>query len=99
MDISQTKKKGRVTAETYECPHHWDIEEAISPVSRGVCRLCGAQKEFHNLLGDCLIEDVESSADWIRNGQRIQVHHAVGRQTFPRSHAGAAQTFLVGVPL
>lgn len=31
-----------------QCKHHWIIETAQGPVSRGVCRLCGAVKEFYN---------------------------------------------------
>ena len=31
------------------CPHHWVIESAMgAATSRGVCRLCGAEKEFRN---------------------------------------------------
>lgn len=30
--------------------HHWRIEEANGPISRGQCRLCGEQKEFRNWL-------------------------------------------------
>jgi len=31
-----------------KCRHHWVIEGARGPTSRGVCKLCGAEKEFHN---------------------------------------------------
>lgn len=30
------------------CRHYWVIESAKGPVSKGVCKFCGAQKEFHN---------------------------------------------------
>ena len=30
------------------CRHHWVIEDAESPASRGICRLCGAHKYFPN---------------------------------------------------
>jgi hypothetical protein len=30
------------------CQHHWLIEEAAGPVSRGVCKLCGAKRDFFN---------------------------------------------------
>ena len=33
---------------TTECPHHWLIETAAGPVSKGVCRLCGEEREFTN---------------------------------------------------
>lgn len=29
-------------------PHHWRIETPHGPVSRGVCRLCGATREYCN---------------------------------------------------
>lgn len=31
-----------------ECKHYWLIEGAGGPTSRGVCKFCGAEKEFHN---------------------------------------------------
>ena len=31
-----------------ECRHYWIIEGAKGPVSQGVCKFCGAKKEFHN---------------------------------------------------
>ena len=30
------------------CQHHWLIESPNGPVSKGVCRLCGAEREFQN---------------------------------------------------
>ena len=33
-----------------ECQHHWVIQEADGPFSSGMCRLCGALKEFKNYL-------------------------------------------------
>jgi len=35
-----------------EHAHHWLIEEASGPVSRGQCKRCGATKEFKNWLED-----------------------------------------------
>ncbi len=31
-----------------ECHHHWTIEEANGSTSRGVCKLCGAERVFYN---------------------------------------------------
>lgn len=42
----QTEKK-ELSA---ECRHHWVIESASRPVSKGKCRLCGLEKEFKNYL-------------------------------------------------
>ena len=33
-----------------QCPHHWVIEGAGGPTSKGLCRLCGAEKDFKNYL-------------------------------------------------
>ncbi len=30
------------------CRHYWIIESAHGPVSRGVCKICGAERQFHN---------------------------------------------------
>jgi hypothetical protein len=35
-----------------EHAHHWLIEEASGPVSRGQCKRCGVTKEFKNWLED-----------------------------------------------
>jgi hypothetical protein len=34
------------------CRHHWIIETANGPVSRGVCRICQETREFRNSVGD-----------------------------------------------
>ncbi len=45
-DLSEERKvKG-------ECRHYWKIESAEGTVSRGVCKLCGAEQEFQNTLPD-----------------------------------------------
>lgn len=31
-----------------ECVHYWLIDSPHGPISRGVCRFCGAEKEFSN---------------------------------------------------
>ena len=30
------------------CAHHWVIDAAAGPLSKGRCRLCGEEKEFSN---------------------------------------------------
>ena len=37
-----------------ECVHHWLIENSSRPTSRGVCKLCGEEREFENFLQDLL---------------------------------------------
>ena len=34
------------------CRHYWNIESADGPTSRGVCRVCGEEKEFLNSWSD-----------------------------------------------
>lgn len=36
--------------QTEPCIHFWDIEEVNGPISQGVCRKCGAIREFRNWL-------------------------------------------------
>lgn len=41
---------GTSDSDFQECQHHWVIQEADGPISSGMCRLCGALKEFKNYL-------------------------------------------------
>ena len=34
------------------CHHHWVIEPANGPMSRGVCRLCQEVREFENSINE-----------------------------------------------
>ena len=34
--------------EKEECSHYWVIGSATGPSSQGVCKFCGAVREFHN---------------------------------------------------
>ena len=35
-----------------ECCHYWILEMANGPTSKGVCKFCGAEREFLNSLPD-----------------------------------------------
>ena len=35
---------------TVKCIHHWIIEEPNGSTSKGVCNLCGIEREFRNSL-------------------------------------------------
>jgi hypothetical protein len=37
--------------ETQECQHHWLVEAANGPVSRGISKLCQLVREFKNTVG------------------------------------------------
>ena len=39
-----------------KCRHYWIIESPNGPTSRGVCKLCGAEKEFQNSFPELLWE-------------------------------------------
>lgn len=41
---------------TGDCRHYWIIDSPKGPTSRGVCKLCGAEKEFQNFMSDSLWE-------------------------------------------
>ncbi|MFC1845890.1 hypothetical protein ACFLYM_00545 [Chloroflexota bacterium] len=43
------------------CSHHWLIETADKPTSRGVCKYCGAAKEFSNIFYDSVPKDDDFS--------------------------------------
>jgi hypothetical protein len=43
--------------------HHWVIEEPSGPMSRGVCKRCGEEREFKNWLSD---------ADFVTNEEHRQ---------------------------
>ena len=47
MSQAAVNQASEAAAET-QCQHHWLIESPHGATSMGICRLCGAQKEFHN---------------------------------------------------
>ncbi len=53
QEIQVTHEAGTQTA----CRHHWIIDTPTGPVSVGVCRLCGAVREFRNSLDQSGWED------------------------------------------
>ena len=46
----QTEKPAQIQTHPQTCAHHWIIEPAIGPTSRGVCKLCGSVKIFMNIV-------------------------------------------------
>ena len=36
--------------EVVDCMHHWAIERANGPISKGTCRVCGEEREFRNSI-------------------------------------------------
>jgi hypothetical protein len=43
VDVAKTDNTG--------CQHHWDIESATGPTSKGECRLCNTTRTFRNYFG------------------------------------------------
>ena len=39
-----------------KCAHYWIIESPTRSTSRGVCKLCGAEREFRNFMPYSLAE-------------------------------------------
>lgn len=56
MSEVAVNEAGEATAEP-RCRHHWLIESPHGATSMGICKLCGAQKEFRNSAQDMLWED------------------------------------------
>ena len=44
--------KEKQSAVKTPCRHYWVIESASGPTSRGVCRICGEEREFLNSWSD-----------------------------------------------
>jgi len=48
--VNAVKEKTEKITARDTCGHHWKIEEAQGPTSRGVCKLCGMEREFLNTM-------------------------------------------------
>ena len=44
------------------CGHHWLIDSPGGPTSKGVCRLCGIERQFRNYLEGARWDEDASSA-------------------------------------
>lgn len=55
-------------AGTAACVHHWKIETPNGEMSRGVCKNCGAIKEFPNSAQDGLWERDVPQSRWTGRG-------------------------------
>jgi protein associated with RNAse G/E len=47
-DTTMTIEAAEESFRTVRCKHHWLIAEPNGPTSRGVCKRCGAVREFYN---------------------------------------------------
>jgi len=51
-----------------KCRHYWIIESPSGPTSKGVCKLCGAEKEFHNSFPESLLWERERPLSFAPTG-------------------------------
>ncbi len=59
------------------CCHHWAIEAAVGPVSRGECQKCGDVKEFKN--------SIDYETEW--TARREQARSESGAQAAAKADA------------
>jgi hypothetical protein len=55
------------------CQHHWLIERPSGPTSKGVCRICGEERQFQNYI---------ESSSW---GYDVSLEHLAGGSRLPVS--------------
>ena len=51
------RNKNSAEKRAAHCVHYWIIESPKGPTSKGVCKYCGAEREFLNYWGDFFWED------------------------------------------
>ena len=56
----------RVEEQVSQCHHHWLIDSVGGPTSKGVCRLCGAERQFKNYLEGSKWDAEPASAEPVR---------------------------------
>lgn len=57
-----TRRPRPSRAADFHCRHHWLIEPPDGPTSEGVCKLCGARREFRTSSDDYIREDTTAPA-------------------------------------
>jgi hypothetical protein len=62
--------------ETNSCVHHWIIESPSGRTSAGICRVCGAQRDFQNYVSDFIWEG-DSTESYQSGGWRKPVTEIV----------------------
>jgi hypothetical protein len=71
------------------CCHHWVIEFAVGPLSKGECRLCGAERVFRNHLRWAEIAPVRpmTGRRQVDDNSAIDEKRGEGRRPFDSSGA------------
>jgi hypothetical protein len=73
MDEHEAEYEPQGSIAEDKCSHHWLIEPPKGPTSMGVCKLCGARKEFDNQLrsrssiaaGSLSLEATTPQEEWV----------------------------------
>lgn len=70
MSEKMSAVETRERSQSAPCRHHWVIESPHGATSMGVCKFCGARREFYNSTPDALWESDSladlSSSPWRR---------------------------------
>lgn len=59
------------------CYHHWIIEAPVGPTSKGVCKICGAEKEFANTFEDLWLENDTDTQFTLPDSLHIELDNSV----------------------
>ena len=59
-----------------ECTHHWVIDTPSGPMSRGQCKLCGAEREFKNFLDNTPYWEDDVYLDQVSSGSQFRTNEA-----------------------
>jgi len=54
------------------CQHHWVIQAPNGATSQGICKRCGASREFPNAAADALWQR-ETLGRWSRAGRPVEI--------------------------
>ena len=64
------------------CCHHWVIQPAEGPLSTGVCRTCGAEREFKNYVEDPGWDDYNLVARSALGSSSVVAREVEGHEEF-----------------
>ena len=60
LEAARQEADAEATQEGSGCQHHWVIGRPAGPVSKGLCRRCGEERDFPSY----------NEGDWISRGRR-----------------------------
>jgi hypothetical protein len=88
---AEDRTENQVTDEGTEttCVHHWIIETPSGRTSAGVCRVCGARREFQNYVSDFIWEG-DSTDSYQSGGWRKSVTEIVRPEGAEKEEDGSS---------